>query len=90
MKKFKRFLIAKMDECKANGLGGSVWAEKKDLNGATAVFLYIGKKVIAGYRIEPGLRKIVVPELNFQEVAHPKCLSIDAVEIIREIESYAS
>lgn len=88
MKKFKKFLIQKMDECKANGLGGSVWAEKKDLNGATAILLHVGKKLIAGYRIEPGVRKVVVPELNFQEVAHPKCLSVEAKEIIAEIESY--
>jgi hypothetical protein len=88
MKKFRKFLIRQMDECKAEGLGSSVWAETHNLPNATAILLYVGKKQIAGLRIEPNIRKVVVPGLDFQEVSHPLTLSVDARDVIREIESY--
>lgn len=90
MKKFKRFLISQMDLCKAQGHGGSVWVKVIELTEepATIYKLYIGKKVVAGVRVEPNLRCVEVPDLNIYEQRHPHFLSPDAREIISEIESY--
>ena len=90
MKKFRRFLINQMDICKESGLGGSVWAETLKQDDATVVILHVGKKEVAGVRIEPGKRIVTVPEMEFSERAHPCYLSKDALEIIHEIESYAN
>lgn len=88
MRKFKRFLVRKMDECKEQGLGGSVWTEKKEHDSATSLVLFIGKHPVAGTRIEPGRVMVTVPELGFSEDASLKTLTVDAREIMKEIESY--
>jgi len=88
MRKFKRFLIQKMDECKEQGLGGSVWVEKKIHDDSTSMVLFIGKHPVAGTKIEPCRVQVTVPEMNFREDSYLKTLSLDAKEIISEIESY--
>ena len=88
MKKFRKFLVSQMDLCKAQGLGGSVWTQTLEQEDATVYVLHIGKKEIAGVRIEHGQRTVTVPEMRFSERVHPCFLSKTAKEIIEEIESY--
>jgi hypothetical protein len=88
MKKFRRFLINQMDICKESGLGSSVWTKTDTMDDATVIVLHVGKKEVAGVRIEHGQRTVTVPEMRFSERVHPCYLSKTAKEIIEEIESY--
>ena len=88
MKKFRKFLVNQMDICKESGLGGSVWVKTDTMDDATVIILHIGKKEVAGVRIETGRRIVTVPEMRFSEKNHPVMLSKQALEIIKEIESY--
>lgn len=88
MKKFRKFLVRQMDICKESGLGGSVWTQTIEQEDATICILHVGKKKVAGIRIEPGRRIVTVPEMRFSEKNHPVLLSKQALEIIQEIESY--